>query len=412
MSSKKRKYWNKLRNRYKLTIFNESTYEEVMHLRLSPLHVLTALSTLAVVLIILTIMLIAFTNLREFIPGYPSQQLRRQITQNALRVDSLLNEVQKKDRFLHSIQTILRDENLDTTSFVSMQQNVKVTYDTSMLGMSEEEAGFREIVEKEEKYNLTLGHVSSSDDDFYHFFSPLDGVVTNHFDETTRHYGVDLVAKPNLQLQIGDRLTVVGPEAAVTNVAKVLGNSLRRLREPNLVAIFLGIFLGILLGSIPFTFPGIPQPVKLGLAGGPLIISILISRFGPQYGLVTYTTMSANLMLREVGIALFLASVGLGAGDGFVETIIDGGGYAWIGYGFIITVVPLIIIGIIARTIYKVNYFTLMGLMAGSMTDPPALAYSNGIVGNDAPAVSYATVYPLTMFLRVLTAQMLILFFV
>ena len=197
MSSKKRKYWNKLRNRYKLTIFNESTYEEVMHLRLSPLHVLTALSTLAVVLIILTIMLIAFTNLREFIPGYPSQQLRRQITQNALRVDSLLNEVQKKDRFLHSIQTILRDENLDTTSFVSMQQNVKVTYDTSMLGMSEEEAGFREIVEKEEKYNLTLGHVSSSDDDFYHFFSPLDGVVTNHFDETTRHYGVDLVAKQN-----------------------------------------------------------------------------------------------------------------------------------------------------------------------------------------------------------------------
>ena len=224
--------------------------------------------------------------------------------------------------------------------------------------------------------------------------------------------GVDLVAKPNLQLQIGDRLTIVGPEAAVTNVAKVLGNSLRRLREPNLVSIFLGIFLGILLGSIPFTFPGIPQPVKLGLAGGPLIISILISRFGPQYGLVTYTTMSANLMLREVGIALFLASVGLGAGDGFVETIIDGGGYAWIGYGFIITVVPLIIIGIIPRTIYKVNYFTLMGLMAGSMTDPPALAYSNGIVGNDAPAVSYATVYPLTMFLRVLTAQMLVLFFV
>lgn len=223
--------------------------------------------------------------------------------------------------------------------------------------------------------------------------------------------GVDLVAKPNLQLQIGDRLTVVGPEAAVANVAKVLGNSLRRLREPNLVSIFLGIFLGILLGSIPFTFPGIPQPVKLGLAGGPLIISILISRFGPQYGLVTYTTMSANLMLREVGISLFLASVGLGAGEGFVETIIDGGGYAWVGYGFMITVIPLIIIGIIARLVYKVNYFTLMGLIAGSMTDPPALAYSNGMVSNDAPSVSYATVYPLTMFLRVLTAQLLILFF-
>ncbi len=223
--------------------------------------------------------------------------------------------------------------------------------------------------------------------------------------------GVDLVARPNLQLQIGDRLTVVGPEAAVNNVAKVLGNSLRRLREPNLVPIFLGIFLGIVLGSIPFTFPGIPQPVKLGLAGGPLIVAILVSRFGPQYGLVTYTTMSANLMLREVGIALFLASVGLRAGNGFVETIINQGGYAWIGYGVIITLVPLIIIGIIARAVYKVNYFTLMGLIAGSMTDPPALAYSNGVAGNDAPSVSYATVYPLTMFLRVLTAQLLILLF-
>ena len=223
--------------------------------------------------------------------------------------------------------------------------------------------------------------------------------------------GVDLVARPNLQLQIGDRLTVVGPEAAVNNVAKVLGNSLRRLREPNLVPIFLGIFLGIVLGSIPFTVPGIPQPVKLGLAGGPLIVAILVSRFGPQYGLVTYTTMSANLMLREVGIALFLASVGLRAGDGFVETIINQGGYAWIGYGFIITIVPLIIMGIVARGIYKINYFTLMGLIAGSMTDPPALAYSNGMAGNDAPSVSYATVYPLTMFLRVLTAQLLILLF-
>lgn len=162
---------------------------------------------------------------------------------------------------------------------------------------------------------------------------------------------------------------------------------------------------------IPFTFPGIPQPVKLGLAGGPLIIAILVSRFGPQYGLVTYTTMSANLMLREVGIALFLASVGLRAGNGFVETIINQGGYAWIGYGVIITLVPLIIIGIIARAVYKVNYFTLMGLIAGSMTDPPALAYSNGVAGNDAPSVSYATVYPLTMFLRVLMAQLLILLF-
>lgn len=224
--------------------------------------------------------------------------------------------------------------------------------------------------------------------------------------------GVDLVAQTGLQLQIGDRLTVVGAETDINNVEKVLGNSLRRLREPNLVPIFLGIALGILLGSIPFTFPGIPQPVKLGLAGGPLIVAILISRFGPQYKLITYTTMSANLMLREVGISLFLACVGLNAGEGFVDTVVNGGGLTWVGYGFIITFLPLIIIGILARAVYKMNYFTIMGLIAGSTTDPPALAYSNATAGNDMPSVSYATVYPLTMFLRVLTAQVLILMFV
>ncbi len=223
--------------------------------------------------------------------------------------------------------------------------------------------------------------------------------------------GVDLVASPGLELQFGDRVTVVGTEKSVGNVEKVLGNTLRRLREPNLTPIFLGIALGILLGSIPFAFPGIPQPVKLGLAGGPLIVAILISRFGPHYKLVTYTTMSANLMLREVGIALFLACVGLDAGSGFVETVVNGG-YAWIGYGFIITFLPLIIVGCIARGIYKLNYFTLMGLIAGSTTDPPALAYSNGVAGNDLPSVGYATVYPLTMFLRVLTAQLLVLFLI
>lgn len=221
--------------------------------------------------------------------------------------------------------------------------------------------------------------------------------------------GVDLVASPALELQIGDRVTVVGTEKSLGNVEKILGNSLRRLREPNLVPIFLGIALGILLGSIPFTFPGIPQPIKLGLAGGPLIIAILISRFGPHYKLVTYTTMSANLMMREIGISLFLACVGLDAGSGFVDTVVNGG-YAWIGYGFIITFLPLIIVGVIARLIYKVNYFTLMGLIAGSMTDPPALAYSNDMAGNDLPSVGYATVYPLTMFLRVLTAQLFVLF--
>lgn len=222
--------------------------------------------------------------------------------------------------------------------------------------------------------------------------------------------GVDLVAHPDLQLFVGDRVTLVGNEVAIESAAKFLGNSMRRLREPNLIPIFIGIFLGILLGSIPFILPGIPQPVKLGLAGGPLIVAILVSRFGYRYKLVTYTTMSANLMLREVGISLFLAAVGLGAGEGFVETIFYKGGYAWIGYGFIITVVPLLITGIIARVFYKINYFTLMGLLAGSTTDPPALAYATGSTGNDMPAVGYATVYPLTMFLRVLTAQLLILF--
>lgn len=223
--------------------------------------------------------------------------------------------------------------------------------------------------------------------------------------------GVDLVAKPNLTLQVGDRVNVVGTEASIANVEKVLGNSLKRLNEPNLIAIFVGIALGIFLGSIPMTFPGIPQPIKLGLAGGPLIVAILISRFGYHYKLITYTTQSANFMLREVGIAMFLACVGLRAGDGFVDTIINDGGFAWIGYGVIITMLPLLTIGFIARYFFKINHFTLMGLIAGSTTDPPALAYSNQTAGNDAPSVGYATVYPLTMFLRVLTAQLLILFF-
>lgn len=223
--------------------------------------------------------------------------------------------------------------------------------------------------------------------------------------------GVDLVAKPGLTLQVGDRVNVVGTETAVSNVEKVLGNSMKRLNEPNLITIFVGIALGIVLGSIPISFPGIPQPVKLGLAGGPLVVAILISRFGYHYKLITYTTQSANLMLREIGITLFLACVGISAGDGFVDTIVNNGGFAWIGYGFIITFVPLMIIGCIGRYFCKVNYFTLMGLIVGSTTDPPALAYSNATAGNDAPSVGYATVYPLTMFLRVLTAQLLILFF-
>ncbi len=223
--------------------------------------------------------------------------------------------------------------------------------------------------------------------------------------------GIDLVATPRLTLQVGDRVNVVGTSAAIAAVEKVLGNSMKRLNEPNLIPLFLGIALGVFLGSIPLLLPGIPRPVKLGLAGGPLIVAILVSRFGSSYGLVTYTTASANLMLREVGITIFLACVGIGAGDGFVDTLVHGGGASWVAYGFLITFLPLIAVGIVARRFFRMNYFTLMGLLAGSTTDPPALAYSNATAGNDAPAVSYATVYPLTMFLRVLTAQLMILLF-
>ncbi len=221
--------------------------------------------------------------------------------------------------------------------------------------------------------------------------------------------GVDLVAAPNLQLQMGDRVTVVGSELAVSHAEKILGNSLKRLNHPNLIPIFIGIALGCILGSIPFMLPGIPQPLKLGLAGGPLIISILISRFGPHYKLITYTTMSANLMVREIGISLFLACVGLGAGKGFIETIVNEGGYVWIGYGAIITVFPLLLTGLIGRYGCKLNYYTLIGILSGANTNPPALAYSNEQTSCDAPAVGYATVYPLAMFLRVLSAQLLIL---
>ena len=221
--------------------------------------------------------------------------------------------------------------------------------------------------------------------------------------------GVDLVAAPSLQLQMGDRVTVVGSELAVGHAEKVLGNSMKRLNHPNLIPIFIGIALGCILGSIPFMFPGIPQPVKLGLAGGPLIVSILISRFGPQYKMITYTTMSANLMVREIGISLFLACVGLGAGKGFIETVVNEGGYVWVGYGAIITVIPLLITGLIGRYGCKLNYYTLIGVLSGANTNPPALAYSNDLTSCDAPAVGYATVYPLAMFLRGLTAQLLIL---
>ena len=235
-------------------------------------------------------------------------------------------------------------------------------------------------------------------------FSSMYGVNVTRVNRS----GMDIFASRNLTLQVGDRVMVVGPQDAVERVANLMGNSLKRLDHPNIVTIFVGIFLGIFFGSLPIAFPGIPTPVKLGLAGGPLIVSILIGRFGYKLKLVTYTTMSANLMLREIGIALFLASVGIKAGANFVNTVVDGDGLLYVGCGFLITVIPLLIMGAVARWHYKMNYFMLMGLIAGSNTDPPALAYSNQTAGNNAPAVGYSTVYPVSMFLRILTAQLLI----
>lgn len=222
--------------------------------------------------------------------------------------------------------------------------------------------------------------------------------------------GIDLVAAGNLQLQIGDRVTVVGPELSVVHAEQLFGNSMKRLNHPNLIPIFLGIALGVVLGSLSFRVPGVPQPVKLGLAGGPLIVAILIGRYGPHYRLITYTTMSANLMLREVGIALFLAGVGLGAGTDFVPTLLDGG-YIWIAYGAIITIVPLLLTGLAGKFLCKLNYYTLTGVLAGASTNPPALAFASEQTASDAPSVGYATVYPLAMFLRVLAAQLLVLVF-
>lgn len=221
--------------------------------------------------------------------------------------------------------------------------------------------------------------------------------------------GVDLFADPNLELQIGDKVTTVGKKDDVEHVAHILGNELKRLDHPNIITIFIGIFLGILVGSIPLKFPGMPTPIRLGLAGGPLIIAILIGRFGHKLKLVTYTTVSANLMLREIGIALFLASVGIDAGDSFLSTIVDGDGLLYVAYGALITTIPILTIGIIGRSVFKLNYFTLMGLISGSTTNPAALAYSSQSANNDKPAVAYSTVYPLTMFLRIISGQIILL---
>lgn len=222
--------------------------------------------------------------------------------------------------------------------------------------------------------------------------------------------GMDLFASSSLSLQIGDRIMVVGPEDAVNRVADVMGNSIKRLDAPNIATIFVGIIIGIIFGSLPFHIPNMPVPLKLGIAGGPLIIAILIGRYGYKVHLVTYTTTSANMMLREIGLVLFLASVGIKAGAGFFDTVVDGDGLKYVYTGFLITIIPILIIGTIARLKYKFNYFTIMGMLSGACTDPPALAYANSICSKDAPAVGYSTVYPLSMFLRIFTAQLIVLF--
>ncbi len=236
-------------------------------------------------------------------------------------------------------------------------------------------------------------------------FSSVYGVNVTR----VRRGDMNLFADSHLRLQVGDRIVVVGSEDAVERVANKMGNSVKKLDHPNLTAIFIGIFIGIIFGSFPFALPGIPTPVKLGLAGGPLIVAILLARFGYKAKIVAYTTTSANLMLREIGLAIFLASVGIKAGANFVDTVVAGDGLTYVWCGFLITIIPIIIIGLIGKLYCKLNYFTLMGLIAGSNTDPPALAFANQTAGNDAPAVGYSTVYPLSMFLRILTAQLIIL---
>ena len=238
-------------------------------------------------------------------------------------------------------------------------------------------------------------------------FSSVYGVNVTR---VTRH-GMELFASPSLPLQVGDRIMVVGPEDAVDRVANKMGNSIKRLDAPNIATIFVGIILGIVFGSLPIAIPGMPVPLKLGIAGGPLIIAILIGRYGYKIKLVTYTTTSANMMLREIGLVLFLASVGIKAGAGFYNTVVEGDGLLYVLTGFLITIIPILIVGPIARMKFKFNYFTIAGMVSGAYTDPPALAYSNSICSKEAPAVGYSTVYPLSMFLRILTAQLVVLFF-
>ena len=256
----------------------------------------------------------------------------------------------------------------------------------------------RIIVTRPEMNGKTLGKMH---------FSSVYGVNVTRISRQ----GMDIFAGRNHHFHVGDKILVVGPEENVNRVAEIMGNSVKRLDAPNIATIFVGIMVGIIFGSLPFAIPGMPVPLKLGIAGGPLIIAILIGRFGYRMKLVTYTTTSANMMLREIGLVLFLASVGIKAGAGFWDTVVQGDGLKYVGCGFLITVIPILIIGTIARLKFKFNYFTTMGMLAGTYTDPPALAYANASCSKEAPAVGYSTVYPLSMFLRIFTAQIVVLFF-
>lgn len=223
--------------------------------------------------------------------------------------------------------------------------------------------------------------------------------------------GIDLLASSNLTLQMGDKLTVVGEAASINNVGDILGNEVKRLKEPNLVAIFLGILLGMLLGALPIPIPGMSLPIRLGIAGGPIIIGILMGAFGPRFHLMTYTTQSANLMVRQLGIVTYLAGLGISSGSHFFETVFRAEGLLWIGIGFILTLIPILIVGIIAMKLLKIDYANCIGMLCGSMANPIALNYANTTVEGDEPSVIYATVYPLSMFVRVISAQLIIMLF-
>ena len=298
-----------------------------------------------------------------------------------------------KDTILHlgdQLLVVCADEDADAiTAFIG--KAIQVNWEKQDVPMATKQM----VVTKDNTNGKTLGALHPSG---------MYGVnVTRIF-----RSGIELFAHPNVTLQVGDKLVVVGPQDALERFAHKIGNHKERLDKPNLLTIFFGIFVGIIFGSLPFSIPGISMPVKLGLAGGPLIVAILFGRFGFKLKLVAYTTNSASLMIRDIGLVLFLASVGLKAGGTFVETVMNGG-LLYVLYGFIITTVPVLIMGAVARIYYKENFILLMGIIAGSTTDPPALAYSTMTTGNDIPSVGYSTVYPLSMFLRIATAQIIIL---